>query len=51
MKTFEDLKVFQAALVLRIEIHGGTRIFPKDERFGIVSQLRRAAAIRDASRR
>jgi four helix bundle protein len=43
MKTFEDLKVFQAALALRVEIHGVTRSFPRDELFGIVSQLRRAA--------
>lgn len=43
MKTFEDLKVFRAALVLRIDIHRATSSFPKDELFGMVSQLRRAA--------
>lgn len=43
MHKFEDLKVFQAALELRVEIHRITRTFPKDELFGIVSQLRRAA--------
>jgi four helix bundle protein len=43
MQTFEDLKVFQAALALRVEVHRITRTFPKDELFGIVSQLRRAA--------
>ena len=43
MSKFEDLKVFQAALDLRVEIHRVTARFPKDELFGIVSQLRRAA--------
>lgn len=43
MKTFEDLKVFQAALDLRVESHRMTSAFPREELFGIVSQLRRAA--------
>ena len=43
MKTFEDLRVFQAAMDLRVDIQRMTRAFPRDELFGIVSQLRRAA--------
>jgi four helix bundle protein len=43
MKTFEDLKVFQSAMDLRVDIHRMTESFPKHELFGIVSQLRRAA--------
>jgi four helix bundle protein len=43
MKTFEDLRVFQAAMDLRVDIHRMTESFPKHELFGIVSQLRRAA--------
>lgn len=43
MKTFEDLKVFQCAMDLRVDVHRMTESFPKHELFGIVSQLRRAA--------
>jgi len=43
MQTFEDLKVFQAALMLRVEVHHMTQTFPRHELFGIVSQIRRAA--------
>ena len=43
MNRFEDLKVFQAALELRVEIHHLTARFPRHEWFGMVSQLRRAA--------
>ena len=43
MHKFEDLKVFQAAMDLRVDVHRMTKTFPKDELFGIVSQLRRAA--------
>ena len=43
MKKFEDLRVFQAAMDLRVDIHRMTETFPKHELFGIVSQLRRAA--------
>jgi four helix bundle protein len=43
MKTFEDLKVFQSAMDLRVMLHRITEPFPKSELFGIVSQLRRAA--------
>jgi four helix bundle protein len=43
MSKFEDLKVFQTALELRVEIHRLTAKFPKDELFGMVAQLRRAA--------
>ena len=41
--SFEDLRVFQAAMNLRVDLHRLTESFPKHELFGIVSQLRRAA--------
>jgi four helix bundle protein len=40
---FEDLVVWQRAMLLVREIYGITRSFPSDERFGLTSQLRRAA--------
>lgn len=41
--TFKDLKVWQKADELAFEIYRLTKIFPKDEIFGLTSQLRRAA--------
>ena len=42
-KTFEDLKVWQKAHQLVIKIYRLSKGFPKDETFGLTSQLRRAA--------
>jgi four helix bundle protein len=42
-KTFEDLKVWQKAHQLVIKIYRLSKGFPRDERFGLTSQLRRAA--------
>ena len=41
--SFEDLVVWQRAMVLVREIYALTRQFPADERFGLTAQLRRAA--------
>lgn len=43
IKTFEDLETWQIAHSLVLEIYRITRRYPKDELYGIVSQLRRAA--------
>lgn len=43
IKTFEDLETWQIAHKLILEIYRATKKFPKDELYGIVSQLRRAA--------
>jgi len=43
VKGFRDLEVWQKAHRLVLEIYKLTESFPKDERFGVVSQLRRAA--------
>jgi four helix bundle protein len=43
MRTFDDLKVWRRSHALVKEIYEQTRRFPSDERFGLTSQLRRAA--------
>jgi len=40
---FETLRVWQAAQDLAVEVYRVTKRFPIDERFGLTSQLRRAA--------
>lgn len=40
---FTDLKVWQRSHALVLAIYRATASFPADERFGITSQLRRAA--------
>ena len=44
MQRFTDLKVWQRSHALVLAIYRATASFPADERFGITSQLRRAAA-------
>lgn len=41
--TFRDLKCWQKAFDLSLTIYNATRSFPKEETFGLTSQLRRAA--------
>jgi len=41
--TFRDLKCWQKAFDLSLSIYNATRLFPKEELFGLTSQLRRAA--------
>jgi four helix bundle protein len=43
LKSFEELVVWQKALDLAVVIYSLTKAFPKDELFGLTSQLRRAA--------
>lgn len=43
IKSFTDLKVWQEAHILALQIYRITDTFPKQEMFGLVSQLRRAA--------
>lgn len=43
MQDYRRLKVWQAAHRLTLEVYRSTGGFPADERFGMVSQMRRAA--------
>jgi four helix bundle protein len=43
LKDFKDLKVWQKAHQLTILVYDALRHFPKDEIYGLASQLRRAA--------
>ena len=40
----EDLEVFKLAHALVLKVYEVTRAFPREESFGLVTQLRRAAA-------
>jgi four helix bundle protein len=42
-KTHKELDVWQAGVHLTIVVYQTTRSFPTEERFGLVSQMRRAA--------
>ena len=44
VKTFYQLKVWQKAKDLCIEIYKTTQEFPKEELFGMTSQIRRASS-------
>jgi four helix bundle protein len=43
VKTFEDLQVWQKSKKLTLRIYEITTAFPKDETYGITSQMKRAA--------
>lgn len=43
MNNFRELKVWQRAIDLATEIYSLTKGFPESEKFGLTSQLRRAA--------
>ncbi|HXJ10920.1 MAG TPA: four helix bundle protein [Candidatus Limnocylindrales bacterium] len=44
MKSFEELDAWRRAHEMVLAVYKLSGMFPKDERFGIISQLRRAAA-------
>jgi len=43
MKTFRDLIVWQKAMQLVSRIYKTTQTFPKEEIYGLISQIRRSA--------
>jgi len=43
IRNYRDLKVWQMALVFTNEIYTITKKFPDEEKYGIISQLRRAS--------
>ena len=44
MKDFKDLKVWTKSHALTLQIYRSTQDFPKQELFGLVSQMRRSAS-------
>lgn len=42
MHNFKELKVWQKAVDLAVKIYTVTKSFPQEEKFGLVSQMRRA---------
>ena len=43
MKTFRDLLIWQKSMTLITKIYQSTNLFPKEEIFGLTSQIRRSA--------
>ena len=43
LKNYRDLKVWQKAYQLCLEVYRVTKEFPSEEKYGLVSQIRRAA--------
>ncbi len=41
--SYRDIKVWQKAMELVVDVYSCTRSFPKEEMYGLASQLRRAA--------
>jgi four helix bundle protein len=42
MKSFKELEVFKAAKALAVLIYKTSQLWPKEEQFGLTSQIRRA---------
>ncbi len=43
LKNYKELKVWQRSYQLCLKIYKVTTIFPKEERYGLTSQIRRSA--------
>lgn len=43
MKDFKKLKVWEKSYLLTLEVYKATRSFPKEELYGLTSQMRRAS--------
>jgi four helix bundle protein len=43
IQSYRDLKVWNMGMDLAVELYGMTATFPPEERFGLTSQVRRAA--------
>ncbi|NLL15311.1 MAG: four helix bundle protein [Fibrobacter sp.] len=44
LKTYRELTVWQKSIDLTVKVYKLTRFFPAEEKFGIISQMRRAAS-------
>lgn len=42
MNNFKELKIWQEAIEVAVEIYKLTKSFPEDEKFGLVSQMKRS---------
>lgn len=43
MRNYRDLMVWQKSMALVTEVYSITRLFPKEELYGLISQIRRSA--------
>jgi four helix bundle protein len=43
LRDFKKLDVWQVAHMLTLSVYSATRVFPRDEMYGLTSQVRRAA--------
>lgn len=43
VKSYQDLQVWEAGVALSVAVYEATQAYPKQEWFGLVSQMRRAA--------
>jgi len=43
IKSYKDLEVWQKSIDIVKEVYAASKSFPKDERFGLTSQIRRSA--------
>ena len=43
MSNFRDLKVYQKAIILAMDIFEISKSFPQDERYGLISQIRNSS--------
>ena len=44
IRSYRDLRVWQEGMSLAVSCYGFTKLLPKDELFGMTSQIRRAAS-------
>ena len=44
IENFEDMRVWQISQDFAVEIYQITKLFPREEQFGVTSQIRRAAS-------
>ena len=44
IQSYRDLRVWQLGMDLTVELYEQTKSFPADERYGLTSQIRRAAS-------
>lgn len=44
MRNYKDVQVWEKAHRLTLAVYKGTQDFPKEERFGLTSQIRRSSA-------